>query len=90
MKVTKSTIVIDSGSRRNETFTCSDPTGIQVKRLWVTSRSEVPSRAKKLIAATTKDAATAVVPMIPAVRSPIRRPKATRIRNPTSGNSGIR
>ena len=33
MKVTNSTIVTDSGSRRNETLTWSDPTGIQVNRL---------------------------------------------------------
>ena len=36
--VTNSTIVTDSGSTSRAAFTCSPPTGIQLNRVWVTSR----------------------------------------------------
>ena len=92
IKVTKRHIVIDSGSIKKATLTCSDPTGSHVKSVCVNSRLDGarPSTATQTITANTNDIATVDVARIPAIRSPRRRPANAKIKKPIRGNSGIK
>src|SRR5262249_24887704 len=86
--VTKSTIVIDSASTSSAASTCNEPAVIHVNS-FCTGWRPSPDRGKNP-AKGVRARMIAVVASQAASGSPMRLPKKTSVRNPASGNSGMK
>src|SRR4029453_6642068 len=88
--VMNSAMVIERGSARKPTSTCSRPTGIHSKRIWTKWRSSdgSPRSPPNTTSVAMKLPAHMSVASQPAPGSPSLRPKASRTRNPARGSAG--
>src|SRR6266511_3669069 len=86
--VTKRANVIESGSARKPSFTCSPPAGNHEKMSTVCERGSTSRRARSITTDHANASAISPVASHPAFGSPRRRPKSSRIAVPSAGSAG--